>query len=191
MAARLVVGLGNPGSQYAGNRHNAGFMVLDRFAALVDIPTTKKVFTGLCGEGYWQGDKIILLKPQTFMNLSGRSVAEAARFHKIPPAEIIVLHDELDIPFGSLKLKEGGGHGGHNGLRSIIQELGSSEFIRLRVGIDRPSHPDVSGYVLQNFSPAETKHLDEVIEGAVAALEMLLKEGLKKGMSLFNNRKFI
>jgi PTH1 family peptidyl-tRNA hydrolase len=191
MAARLVVGLGNPGSQYAGNRHNAGFMVLDRFAAMVDIPLTKKVFSGLCGEGYWQGDKIILLKPQTFMNLSGRSVAEAARFHKIPPAEIIVLHDELDIPFGSLKLKEGGGHGGHNGLRSIIQELGSAGFIRLRIGIDRPSYPDVSGYVLQNFSPAETKHLDDVFDGAVAALETVLKEGLKKGMSLFNNRKFI
>ena len=191
MAARLIVGLGNPGSQYAGNRHNAGFMVLDRFAALANIPVTKKVFSGLGGEGYWQGDKIILLKPQTFMNLSWRSVTEAARFHKIPPAEIIVLHDELDIPFGSLKLKEGGGHGGHNGLRSIIQELGSAGFIRLRIGIDRPSYPDVSGYVLQNFSPAETKHLDDVLEGAVAALEMVLKEGLKKGMSLFNNRKFI
>jgi PTH1 family peptidyl-tRNA hydrolase len=191
MAAYLVVGLGNPGPQYAGNRHNAGFMALDRFSVRIDIPITKKAFSGLCGEGYWQGDKIILLKPQTFMNLSGRSVAEAARFHKIPPAEIFVLHDELDIPFGSLKFKEGGGHGGHNGLRSIIQELGCTEFCRLRIGIDRPSYPDVSGYVLQNFSPSEAKHLDEVLDGAVTALETALKEGLKKGMSLFNNRKFV
>src|SRR6202007_1523719 len=127
--------LGNPGSKYQWTRHNAGFMVLDRFAQLAGISVTKKNFSGLYGEGTFRGERLLLLKPQTFMNLSGRSVAEALRFHKLSLQDLIVIHDDLDIPFGRVKLKEGGGHAGHNGLRSLMQELGNGQFVRLRVGI--------------------------------------------------------
>jgi PTH1 family peptidyl-tRNA hydrolase len=113
-------------------------MVLDRLADLADISVTRKAFNGLCGEGRWQGERLFLLKPQTYMNLSGRSVAAALRYYKLSPADLIVIHDELDIPFGQVKIKEGGGHGGHNGIRSLMTELGDGEFVRIRVGIGRP-----------------------------------------------------
>ncbi len=191
MATKLIVGLGNPGPKYTWTRHNAGFMVLDRLAQLAGISVTKKNFSGLYGEGSWLGERLLLLKPQTFMNLSGRAVAEALRFHKLTLADLVVIHDDLDIPFGSLKLKEGGGHGGHNGLRSLVQELGGNGYLRLRVGIGRPAHGDVTGYVLQNFSSPEMQGLPHVVEGAVEALEMLLDEGIGKAMSLFNNKEFV
>ena len=189
MAAKLIVGLGNPGPQYSWTRHNAGFMVLDRLSRLSGIPVTRKAFSAFAGDGNWGGERLYLLKPQTFMNLSGRSVAEALRFYKLSLADLIVIHDDLDIPFGSVKLKEGGGHGGHNGLRSLAQELGSSEYARIRVGIGRPPHGDVVNYVLANFAKGEMDALLEVLDGALDALEMLLKEGMPKAMSIFNGKK--
>lgn len=188
MAAKLIVGLGNPGSRYQWTRHNAGFMVLDRLSHLAGIPVTKKGFSGLCGEGIWQGERVLLLKPLTFMNLSGRSVAEAVRFHKLSLDDVVVIHDDLDIPFGRVKLKKGGGHGGHNGLRSLLSELGSGDFTRIRVGIDRPSRGEVVDYVLTPFSREETGRLLPLLDGAVDILESLLGEGLAKTMSLYNNR---
>ena len=188
MAVKLIVGLGNPGPQYQWTRHNAGFMVLDRLSHLAEIPVTKKGFSGLCGEGNWQGERLLLLKPLTYMNLSGRSVAEAVRFHKISLEEVIVIHDDLDIPFGRVKLKKGGGHGGHNGLRSLLSELGSGDFTRIRMGIDRPSRGDVVDYVLTPFSREETGRLPQLLDGAVDVLASLLVEGLAKTMSLYNNR---
>ena len=189
MAAKLIVGLGNPGPQYSWTRHNAGFMVLDRLSRLSGIPVARKAFSGLAGDGTWGGERVYLLKPQAFMNLSGRSVAEALRFYKLTLADLIVIHDDLDIPFGSVKLKEGGGHGGHNGLRSLAQELGSSDYARIRIGIGRPLHGDVVNYVLASFPKQEMDQLLEVLDGALDALEMLLKEGMPKAMSIFNAKK--
>lgn len=188
MAAKLIVGLGNPGPKYLWTRHNAGFIVLDRFAALSGIQITRKSFGGLYGEGDFKGNRVLLLQPQTFMNLSGRSVAEALRFHKLETSDLIVIHDELDIPFGQIKLKADGGHGGHNGLRSIHQHLGSGNYSRIRVGINKPLHGNVADYVLTNFSKDEMAALPAFIDGAVDALEMLITEGLPKAMSLFNNK---
>lgn len=186
MAAKLIVGLGNPGPQYSWTRHNAGFMVLDRLSRLSGISVTRKAFSGLAGDGNWEGERVYLLKPQTFMNLSGRSVAEALRFYKLSLADLIVVHDDLDIPFGKVKLKEGGGHGGHNGLRSLAQELGSPNYARIRIGIGRPLHGDVVNYVLANFAKEEMDSLLGVLDGALDALEMMLKDGMPKAMSIFN-----
>lgn len=189
MSAKLIVGLGNPGPQYSWTRHNAGFMVLDRLSRLSGIPVARKAFSGLAGDGNWEGERLYLLKPQTFMNLSGRSVAEALRFYKLSLSDLVVIHDDLDIPFGDVKLKQGGGHGGHNGLRSLAQELGSAEYARVRIGIGRPLHGDVVNYVLANFGREETDLLLSILDGALGALGMLLKEGMPKAMSICNAKK--
>jgi PTH1 family peptidyl-tRNA hydrolase len=191
MAAKLIVGLGNPGPKYQGTRHNAGFMVLDRLAHEAQIHATRKAFGGLYGEGSFQGERLLLLKPQTFMNLSGRSVADALRFHKLAPSDLVVIHDDLDIPFGRVKLKDGGGHGGHNGLRSLMQELGGGQFVRVRIGVGRPVHGDAADYVLTNFSRDEQSGLYRLLDGVVGMLVMLMREGLPKTMSLYNNRDFL
>jgi PTH1 family peptidyl-tRNA hydrolase len=191
MGLKLIVGLGNPGNRYQWTRHNAGFMVLDRLSHVAEIPTAKKCFSGLSGEGIWQGKRLLLLKPQTFMNLSGRSVAEAVRFHKLSPKDVIVLHDDIDIPFGRVKLKSGGGHGGHNGLRSLLAELGSGEFVRVRVGIGRPGCGEVVDYVLNSFDRTEMEGLLSVLDGVVDILQCLLADGLQNAMNLYNNRDLI
>lgn len=191
MAAKLIVGLGNPGPKYQGTRHNAGFMVLDRLAHEAEIHVTRKAFGGFYGEGNFQGERLLLLKPQTFMNLSGRSVAEALRFHKLAPSDLVVVHDDIDIPFGRVKLKDGGGHGGHNGLRSLMQELGGGQFVRIRIGVGRPVHGDTADYVLTNFSRDEQNVLYRLLDGVVGMLVMLMREGLPKTMSLYNNRDFL
>lgn len=191
MSVKLIAGLGNPGSRYQWTRHNAGFMALDRLSHISGITLTKKSFSGLYGEGFWQGTRLILLKPQTYMNLSGKSVAEAVRFHKIPIEDLIVIHDDLDIPFGRAKLKSGGGHGGHNGLRSIISEIGSGDFIRIRIGVGRPIHGDVVDYVLSSFETEEKNELLAVLDGAVDMLSHFLDHGLEKSMSLFHNKDLL
>jgi PTH1 family peptidyl-tRNA hydrolase len=191
MATKLIVGLGNPGPNYSWTRHNAGFIVLDRFAALAAIPVNKKSFAGLYGEGNLKGNRLLLLKPQTYMNLSGRSVAAALRFHKLETSDLLIIHDELDIPFGQIKLKEGGGHGGHNGLRSLHQELGNGDYPRLRIGIGKPLHGDMADYVLSNFSKNELAGLPRLVDGVVDALEMFITEGLPKTMSLYNNKNLL
>ena len=191
MATKLIVGLGNPGPKYLWTRHNAGFIVLDRFAHLAGIAVSKKSFSGLYGEGNYKGERVLLLKPQTFMNLSGRSVAEALRFHKLTTADLLIIHDDLDIPFGQIKFKENGGHGGHNGLRSLHQQLGGGDYPRLRFGINRPQHGDMADYVLNNFGKQEMADLPQLVDGIVDALEMFLLEGLAKAMSIYNNRNLI
>jgi peptidyl-tRNA hydrolase, PTH1 family len=191
MATKLIVGLGNPGSRYQWTRHNAGFMVLDRLAQFAGIAVSRKNFSGLYGEGNCLGGKLLLLKPQTFMNLSGRSVAAALHFHKLSLQDLIVIHDDLDIPFGRVKLKEGGGHAGHNGLRSMLQELGGGQFVRVRVGIGRPLHGDAADYVLSSFSRDELAALPPLLDGVVNLLKLLIGEGLPKAMSLYNNRDLL
>jgi PTH1 family peptidyl-tRNA hydrolase len=191
MATKLIVGLGNPGSKYQWTRHNAGFMVLDRFSKDAGIAVTRKNFSGLYGEGTYHGERLLLLKPQTFMNLSGRSVAAALNFHKIDIQDLIVIHDDLDIPFGRVKLKEEGGHAGHNGLRSLLQELGSGRFVRLRIGIGRPLHDDAADYVLSSFSSDELANLPRIIDCVADLLKLVIEEGLLKAMSIYHNKELL
>ena len=188
MSVHLIAGLGNPGPEYHETRHNAGFMVLDRLADHAGISVSRKAFNGVFGEGLWQGERLFLLKPQTYMNLSGRSVAAALRYYKLSPAELIVIHDELDIPFGQVKVKEGGGHGGHNGLRSLMAELGTGDFVRVRVGIGRPAKGDPVNYVLGPFGRDEVPLLPRLCDGVCDLLSLLLREGVPKTMSLYNRR---
>jgi len=169
---RLFVGLGNPGAKYAGNRHNIGFMALDRIAADHGFGPWKKAYQGLLSEGRLGFEKVVLLKPETFMNLSGQSVQAAVAFYKLALNEVVVFHDELDLAPGKMRVKQGGGHAGHNGLRSIHGHLGEA-YGRVRLGIGHPGHKDaVAAYVLNDFSKADQDWLDDLMrgisEGAVA-----------------------
>jgi len=162
---KLFAGLGNPGAKFARNRHNIGFMAVDAIAADHAAGPWRAKFGGRVCEAMLAGEKVILLKPETFMNHSGRSVAEAARFYRIDTGDIVVFHDELDLAPGKLRVKRGGGHAGHNGLRSIHAHLGA-EYARVRLGIGHPGHKDrVTGYVLQDFARADADWLDDLLRG--------------------------
>ena len=162
---KLFVGLGNPGARYAANRHNIGFMALDRMAADHGFSPWKRAFQGLVSDGRLGGEKVILLKPATFMNLSGQSVQALAAFHKIDAADVTVFHDELDLPPAKVKAKFGGGHAGHNGLRSIHAHMGEG-YARVRLGIGHPGHKDrVADYVLHDFAKADQAWLDDLMAG--------------------------
>jgi PTH1 family peptidyl-tRNA hydrolase len=162
---RLFVGLGNPGAKYAGNRHNIGFMALDRIAADHGFGPWKKAFKGLVAEGRLGHERVLLLKPETFMNLSGEAVQAAMAFHKIIPAEVVVFHDELDLAPGKMRQKQGGGHAGHNGLRSIHAHIGEA-YGRVRLGIGHPGHKDaVAHYVLHDFAKADQDWLEDLLRG--------------------------
>ncbi|WP_417714124.1 aminoacyl-tRNA hydrolase [Pseudophaeobacter arcticus] len=162
---KLFVGLGNPGAKYARNRHNIGFMALDEIACDHGFSPWKAKFQGQICEGTLGGIKVLLLKPQTFMNLSGQSVGEAMRFYKLTSADVIVLHDELDLAPGKCRVKQGGGHAGHNGLRSLHSHIGA-EYGRVRLGVGHPGHKDaVAGYVLRDFPKADEVWLDDLLRG--------------------------
>ncbi len=162
---RLFVGLGNPGAKYAGNRHNIGFMALDRIAADHGFPPFRAKFQGQVSEGRLGALRVVLLKPDTFMNLSGQSVRAAADFYKIAPADIVVFHDELDLAPGKVRVKEGGGHAGHNGLRSVHAHIGDA-YGRVRLGIGHPGHKDrVADYVLSDFAKADQGWIDDLLLG--------------------------
>ncbi|GAA3867870.1 aminoacyl-tRNA hydrolase [Celeribacter arenosi] len=162
---RLFVGLGNPGAKYAGNRHNIGYMAVDRIASDHGFSPWRAKFQGQVCEGRLGRDKVILLKPETFMNLSGQSVGEAMRFYKLEPTDVVVFHDELDLAPGKVRTKSGGGHAGHNGLRSIHQHIGV-DYDRVRMGIGHPGHKDrVAPYVLSDFAKSDADWLDDVIRG--------------------------
>lgn len=180
----LVVGLGNPGADYAGNRHNIGFMAADVLVRRHSLSPWKSKFQGLLSEGSLAGEKLWVLKPQTYMNLSGQSVAAAARFLKLDLGDLVVLHDELDLPPGRLRVKRGGGAGGHNGLKSIDAHLGP-DYRRVRLGIGHPGDRDrVSGYVLHDFAKADGQWLEPLLD-AVADAFPLLAQGDDAG---FMNR---
>ncbi len=184
----LVVGLGNPGKKYAGNRHNVGFMGVDRFWDERRLPEWREKFSGV----YSRGDDVMTLKPMTFMNVSGDSVQPAAAFVKVDPAHLIVLHDELDLPWGDVRLKLGGGHAGHNGLRSIIGRLGTPEFVRVRIGIGRPPagfHGEVADFVLQDFDSSERAELPDVLTRAVLAVSAVIEKGFAAAQNTVNTRK--
>jgi PTH1 family peptidyl-tRNA hydrolase len=164
-AMKLFVGLGNPGAKYAGNRHNIGFMALDRIAADHGFGAWKGKFQGEMAEGRLGSEKIVLLKPTTFMNKSGQSVGEAMRFYKLDSTDVTVFHDEIDLAPAKLRCKAGGGHAGHNGLRSIHQHIGP-HYDRVRMGVGHPGHKDrVPGYVLHDFAKADQEWLDDVLRG--------------------------
>ncbi len=187
----LIVGLGNPGREYAHTRHNIGFVVVDELCRRGEGGALRSKFSGEFGKLALRGQDLSVLKPETFMNESGRSVQPAAAFFHLEPRDILVVHDELDLPFGELRLKVGGGHAGHNGLRSIVQCLGSAEFIRLRVGIGRPPASfsgDTAGYVLSGFTSAERAELAAVVAKACAVVERLVQVGVARAMNEINVR---
>ena len=186
---KLVAGLGNPGEKYALTRHNIGVMVTARLADRWSIRLTRKGFQAFYGQGTVHGLQSTLLLPQTFMNLSGVSVKAAWQSLGVAPGDVIIVHDDIDLPFGTLRVKVGGGHGGHNGLRSLHQVLGHGDYVRLRLGVGRPpAGGDVAGYVLNPFSAAERKLLDRVLDTAADALETILRDGPEQAMNEYNNR---
>ncbi|MCY1005012.1 aminoacyl-tRNA hydrolase [Nannocystis pusilla] len=183
----LLVGLGNPGARYARTRHNIGFMAVD---AWCDKATSSpswsekwKAQVATIGTG---SSRVVALKPQTFMNRSGQSVVPAAQFLRVPPAQILVVHDEVDFQLGRLAVKKGGGHGGHNGLRDILQLLGNGDFLRIRLGVGRPVHGEVADHVLSDFRPDEGQVVDDLLERAVAAITCVTREGVVTAMNKFN-----
>lgn len=162
---RLFVGLGNPGPKYAGHRHNVGYMAADRIAEDHGFGPWRSKFQGMVSEGRLGGGKVLLLKPETFMNLSGQSVGEAMRFYKLAPEDVVVFHDEIDLAPGKLRVKSGGGHAGHNGLRSLHQHIGDA-YQRVRMGVGHPGRKEaVPGYVLHDFAKADEVWLDDLLRG--------------------------
>ncbi|MGW3769269.1 aminoacyl-tRNA hydrolase [Actinomadura verrucosospora] len=183
----LVVGLGNPGPSYAKNRHNAGFMVLDVLAARAGGRFRSHRARADVLEGRLAGKRVVLAKPRTFMNESGGPVKGLRDFYKVPVERVVVVHDELDIPFGAVRLKQGGGDNGHNGLRSITRSLGSKEYPRVRFGVGRPpGRMDPAAFVLKDFSAGERKELDFEVDRVADAVEALLTEGLAAAQNTFH-----
>ena len=188
----LVVGLGNPGPGYAGNRHNVGQMVLADLADRMNAPFRSHRTNATVAEGRTgiAGARLILAKPSTFMNVSGGPVAALLRFYKLEPSRLIVVHDELDIPFDTIKLKTGGGHGGHNGVRDIAAALGTADFSRVRVGIGRPpGRQPAADFVLKDFSGEERKVLPNLLADAADAVELTAREGLTAAQLRFHTSK--
>lgn len=191
---KLIVGLGNPGKEYENSRHNAGFMVVEETHKLFGASDWKqdKKFKAHIAECTVKGEKIILAKPVTFMNLSGESVAPIATFYKIEPKDILVIFDELDVPFGQIRLRKSGGPGTHNGMKSIVEKLGSKEFPRLRFGIESrgltaPEQQDTTSFVLSPFTKEEQDTLKQTIKNAAKSIETFLTEGLESAMNKFNS----
>lgn len=183
----LVVGLGNPGPGYAGNRHNAGFMVLDVLGGTVGGRFKSHRARADVVEGRLAGRRVVLAKPRSYMNESGGPVKALCDFYKIPLERLVVVHDELDIPYGTLRLKRGGGDNGHNGLRSITKSLGGRDYLRVRFGIGRPpGRMDAAAFVLRDFSAAERKELDLNADRAADAVEALVTQGLERAQNAFH-----
>jgi PTH1 family peptidyl-tRNA hydrolase len=188
----LVVGLGNPGDAYVRTRHNAGFMVLDKLAESFSVAVEKKKFDALFGRGLIKGSEVILAKPMAFMNLSGIPVQKILKYFKMPFEDMLVIHDDIDLAFGRLQIKENGGHGGHKGLKSIIETVGSNNFVRLRIGIGRSEdNIDVANYVLGRFNTNEKKVLDRITKIAHDAVVATICKGAKEAMNIFNDKGLI
>jgi peptidyl-tRNA hydrolase, PTH1 family len=183
----LIAGLGNPGPSYAGNRHNAGYMVADVLAARAGVRFRAGKFRALAAEGRVAGLGAIIVKPLTFMNDSGVAVAGISGYYRLGAGQIVAVHDELDLPFGTIRLKRGGGDNGHNGLRSVTAHLGTREYYRIRIGIGRPpGRMDPAAYVLRDFSAAERKELPFLLDRAADAVEALLADGLTAAQNAFH-----
>jgi len=183
----LIAGLGNPGRKYAKTRHNIGFMVIDRLAEKFNVSLNQKKFDNFFGLGEIDNVKVILTEPLAFMNRSGPPVLQLAKYYKLTFDHVLVIHDDIDILFGNIKIKAKGGHGGHNGIRSIIGSSGSNEFPRIRIGIGRPdTHMDVTDHVLGKFAKDETGLLESVLTSAAEAAQEIINKGLTLSMNKFN-----
>jgi PTH1 family peptidyl-tRNA hydrolase len=186
---KLIVGLGNPTAQYERTRHNVGFRAVEQLAADYRIPLDGRKWNAIYGTGDVRGEKVVLLMPQTYMNLSGESAGPAARFFKVPMEEVVALHDELDLPLGRLQLKRGGGNAGHNGLKSLTQHLGGPGFLRLRIGISRPPPQwDTAAYVLAKFTGDEERQLGDVLGRVSDGIGMLIEKGESAAMNAVNRK---
>jgi PTH1 family peptidyl-tRNA hydrolase len=184
---KVIAGLGNPGIQYERNRHNIGFLVVDRFAETHHIPLSHKRFHSLYGSGLVDSGKVIVVKPMTFMNRSGEGLQKVIRFYHVDPEDLIVIHDDLDLPYGRLRLKRRGGDGGHQGIRSVIESIGGEDFLRLKVGVGRPPQGmDPADYVLKDFSRAEGPPLEEVVSRAADCLSVVLTKGVEAAMRRYH-----
>ena len=186
----VVAGLGNPGDEYARSRHNAGFMTIDRIAKANGVKLSRRKFKGLIAEITLAGKAALLVKPQTFYNLSGECIADLLGYFKIAPKRLIVVHDELDIEAGRLRIKEGGGDAGNRGVRSIAEALGATEFIRVRIGIGRPADPeeDNKDYLLTPMNATERHDLESNLERAASAVKEIAESGLERAMNRYNQR---
>lgn len=184
----MLVCLGNPGDQYENTRHNVGFMVADQLGERYRLPIQKLKFKALTNVFTISGEKVLVMKPVTYMNLSGEAVGEAARFYKLPPERVLVISDDVSLPVGKLRIRKGGSAGGHNGLKSIIQHLGTDQFPRIKVGVGQKPHPDydMADWVLSKFAGEDLKTITEAIRKAADAVECLIQEGPDKAMNRFN-----
>ena len=186
----LIVGLGNPTKEYERTRHNAGFDAVDMLADKLNVTVAERKHKGLCGKGMIGGEKVILLKPQTYMNLSGESVRSAADFYKIDPEHIIVMYDDIDLDVGKLRVRARGSAGGHNGIKNIIAHLGTQEFPRVRIGVGaKPDRMDLADYVLGRFSQVERPVMEDAFEEAAEAAIAVVEDGIDAAMNRFNRKK--
>ncbi len=185
----LIAGLGNPGEQYAFTRHNAGFLALDEIAERAGIRVKSLKFKSLYGTGQIAGKKVVLLKPQTFMNASGEALRDAAQFYKIPMEKVIVLYDDISLDVGRLRIRRKGSDGGHNGIKSILYLTGSDQFPRIKLGVGKKPHPemDLADWVLSRFTKEEGKLLEEAIDKAAQALELMIQDNAEEAMNRFNS----
>ena len=186
----LVVGLGNPGSQYEATRHNVGFRAVDALAKEAGVKIGRAKFQALTAQATVGGVRVLLMKPQTYMNLSGVAVKQAADFYKVPPERVLVLFDDIDLDVGRLRIRRNGSAGGHNGIKSIISSLGSQEFPRIKIGVGAKPHPDydLADWVLSRFTLAEQKLLDPAIEHAAEAVPVIFTQGIERASSQFNRK---
>ncbi|MCH1626935.1 aminoacyl-tRNA hydrolase [Ferdinandcohnia quinoae] len=185
---KLIVGLGNPGRQYEETRHNVGFKAIDRLSDKLNIPVDKSKFNGIYGQGMIMGEKVLILKPLTYMNLSGESLRPLMDYYDINVEDILVVYDELDLPVGKIRLREKGSAGGHNGMKSIIHHLGTQEFKRIRIGVDRPKNGmNIADYVLGRFSAEEVNEVRDSIERSAEACEKWLTTEFLQVMNTFNS----
>lgn len=185
----IIVGLGNPGRKYENTRHNLGFITIDRLASKHDIKVDKIKFKALVGDGRIAGQKVLLVKPQTYMNLSGESVREVANFYKVDPNEIIVIYDDLDLPLGNLRIRKSGSAGTHNGMKSVVYQLKNDQFPRVRIGIGQNGDKDIIDFVIGGFRKEEVPILEDTVDKAVMAIESMIGETVDIAMNKYNSKK--
>ncbi|MDD4170943.1 MAG: aminoacyl-tRNA hydrolase [Syntrophomonas sp.] len=183
---KIIVGLGNPGKEYKNTRHNIGYMVLEELAARYPVEKQESKFDAIIGHIRLKGEKVLLVKPLTYMNLSGRSVQPLVHWHKLDLGDLMVIYDDMDLPLGTIRIRAAGGSGGHKGIKSIMERLATSDFARTRIGIDRPDDREAIDWVLGRFSGAEQEQMDQTIKEAADAVEKWISAGITEAMNAYN-----